>query len=480
MLGDRLQQLSMSFYKRRNPGDLAAVILQDVSNVESILGHTLPSILAAIFGTVIISTVLFILNWQLALILLIALPLAYIFVWITVRAIGKLGQKHVKSRNDTGSSFVEYLFGIRHLKAFNQTGDSYKTLKDIFEKLRKNSILVEAIPGPFIVLGFIIFELAFLTMIYFAQKMLYGTELDIQTFIIFLLLGYKLYEPLKLVMIDFAILRYMNVSLNRIIDLMKSPLQDKGKNLTPTQFDVSFNGVSFSYVNRVVLNNINLNIPANQLTALVGMSGSGKSTITNLIARFWDVQKGQITIGGIDIKDIAPQTVYSLISEVFQDVYLFNDTIYNNIKIGKPGATKEEILKVIEKAQVIEFLPTLEAGIETLVGEGGSHLSGGQKQRISIARAMLKDAPIVLLDEATAALDPENDIYIQQAIQELVQNKTVVVIAHKLRTICDADNIVVLNDGVVVEQGKHDYLLAENGLYNRLWTLQQQKMNWKL
>ena len=212
----------------------------------------------------------------------------------------------------------------------------------------------------------------------------------------------------------------------------------------------------------------------------MGASGSGKTTITNLIARFWDVQKGRITIGGIDLKDMSPQTTYSLISEVFQDVYLFDDTIYNNIGIGNPAATEEQIMQVAKKAQVTEFLGVLEHGIHTRVGEGGSKLSGGQKQRISIARAMLKDAPIILLDEATASLDPENEIFIQQAIQELVKEKTVVVIAHKLQTVRNADQIIVIQNGDVLEEGTHLELLAKKGLYSQYWNTQQTTSGWKI
>ena len=480
MLGNRLQKLSLGYYKRRDPGDLASVVLQDVSNFETIFGHAVSNIFGAFFGTFFISLFLFIIDWKLALIMLSALPLAYIFIYAAGKIIIVFGKKHIAARNATSSRFIEYIQGIRHLKAYNLTGDRFSTLKKAFNELRRSSIKVEAIPGPFVITAFVFFELAFLFMVYIAIGRINAETITIPAFIAFLIVGYKLYEPLRIILIDYAEMRYMNVSLERIIKLMKAPLQDAGKDITPENYDIEFKDVTFSYLDREVLKKVSFTIPARGLTALVGASGSGKTTIANLIARFWDVQKGEIIIGGEDVKNMSPKTVYGLISEVFQEVYLFDDTIYNNIKIGKPDATKEEIMEVAEKAQVTEFLDMLSDGINTKVGEAGSHLSGGQKQRVSIARAMLKNAPIVLLDEATAALDPENEIYIQQAIQELVKEKTVVVIAHKLQTIRNADKIIVLEDKHISEEGKHSELLKNNGLYAKYWTRQQTTRGWKL
>ena len=480
MLGNRLQKLSLGFYKRRDPGDLASVVLQDVSNFETIFGHAAGNIFGAFFGTFFISLFLFIIDWKLALIMLSALPLAYVIIHIVSKIVASFGKKQIAARNAVSSRFIEYIQGIRHLKAHNQTGDSFFTLKKAFEDLRRRSIKLEAVPGPFVITVFVFLELAFLFMVYVSLGRINAESLTIPAFIAFLIVGYKLYEPIKLIMIEYAIMNYMNVSLKRIIQLLKSPLQDAGKDITPKNYTIEFKNVTFSYIDREILKDVSFTIPEKGLTALVGASGSGKTTIANLIARFWDVQKGEVKIGGEDVKDMSPQTVYSLISEVFQDVYLFDDSIYNNIKIGKPTATKEEIMKVAEKAQVLEFLDMLSDGINTKVGEAGSHLSGGQKQRISIARAMLKDAPIILLDEATASLDPENEIYIQQAIQELVKEKTVVVIAHKLQTIRNADKIIVLKDGRISEVGKHNDLTKNNGLYASYWNTQQNTSGWKL
>lgn len=480
LLGNHLQKLPLGFYKKRDPGELASVILQDVSNFETVFSHTIQSIFGAIFGTFFLSIFLLYLDWKMALLMLSAIPSAFVVVFIAGIVSKNSNQRYIESRNRTSSNFIEYIQGISHLKAFNQTGDRFTLLKKAFNKQRVDSIRMELIPGPFILTTFIIIELFFLLMVYIGIARINASTISIPVLVAFLVVGYRLYEPLKLLMIDYSMLRYMNVSVERIIKLLQSPLQNCGKKIAPDRYDIEFKNVSFSYLDRDILSDISFRIPAHGITALVGSSGSGKTTIANLIARFWDVQSGQVMIGGVNVQDMTPQNVYSLISEVFQDVYLFDDTIYNNIKIGKPDATEKEILYVVEKAQVLEFLNILPDGINTKVGESGSHLSGGQKQRISIARAMLKDSPIILLDEATASLDPENEIHIQNAIQELIKEKTVVIIAHKLQTVRYAEKIIVLENGKVAAEGKHVDLLKENGLYKTYWDLQQSTKGWKL
>lgn len=483
MLGDHLHKLSLGFYKKRDPGDLAAVVLQDVNNFEAIFTEQFQYMVGAIFGTFFLSIFLFYLNWKLALLMIAAIPCGFLVIVLNTKIGDKYSHQHIHSRNETGSRFVEYVQGLRYLKAFNQTGDRFSTLNAAFEQLRKDSIRIEAVLGPLGLTSFVVFEFFFLLMIYTAIFMLNNTggpTLTIPAFVAFLIVGYRLYAPLQILMISYTFLNYMNVSVKRIRDVLESRPQDAGENLRPETHGICFQDVSFSYMDTDVLRKINLTIPETGLTALVGASGAGKTTITNLIARFWDVQQGRISIGGIDLKDMSAQTVYSLISQVFQDVYLFDDTIYNNIKIGNPAATDEEIWKVAEKARVTEFLDDLEKGINTKAGEGGLKLSGGQKQRISIARAMLKDAPIILLDEATAALDPENEIHIQQAIQELIREKTVVVIAHKMQTIRNADQIIVLQDGRILETGTHTELLENKEVYYRYWSTQQTNKGWKI
>ncbi|MBB5638720.1 ATP-binding cassette subfamily B protein [Pedobacter cryoconitis] len=481
-LGNHLQRLSMGTFKQRDPGDLASVVLQDVANFELIFGHTIGNMASAIFATVIISGFLLITDWRLALLLLAALPLCWLMIKIANYLIGKQGEKHVRARNNIGARFLEYVQGIRHIKSFGMTGRRFESLDKALNDFRKASIRTEVIPGPLVITAGLILELFFLLMIGIAVTFFVQRSLTATAFITFLIIGYRLYEPIKVILVDYVVLRYMNISLSRVVEVLQIKEQTAGEKLKPKGIDIVFEQVSFAYqYNKNVLNNISFRVPENSLMALVGPSGSGKTTITALIARFWDVQKGNVKIGGVNVKDMEPAEVYSLISEVFQEVYLFDDTIFNNILFGRPGATEEEVIQAADLAQVLDFAWELPNGLHSKAGEGGSHLSGGQKQRISIARALLKNAPIVLLDEATASLDPENEIHIQEAIQELVKNKTVIVVAHKLATIKNADQILVLKDGNVQEQGTHQSLLGFNsGLYRHLWDIQQQLGGWKI
>lgn len=479
-LGNRIQKFSLGFFKKKDPGEIASVVLQDVANFEGIFGHSVGNLASAAFGTAVLSIFLFVYDWRLALCLLAALPLIYPFLLLANYFVSKLGKKQLAARNSVGAKFLEYVQGIRHLKSYGLTGEKHKGLEHAFEDLRRKSIRMEAIPGPFIVTASIVFEIGFLLMVALGLYYLSNNSITIPVLITFLIMGYNLYSPLKVIMVDYLVLRYMNESLDRVIGVMEEPTMETAKNELPEQYDIHFENVTFAYGDRPVLQNLNFTVPERSMLALVGHSGSGKTTIASLIARFWDVSAGSISIGGVDIRHIRQDKFYQFISEVFQEVYLFDDTIYNNIKIGKPNASKEEVIEAADKAQLLGFVWEFPQGMDTRVGEGGSKLSGGQKQRISIARALLKDAPIVLLDEATASLDPENEIYIQKAIQELVKSKTVVVIAHKLATVRQARQIIVLNEGAIAEQGTHQELLDNQGLYHRLWNIQQQSGGWKI
>jgi len=479
-LGNWIQKFSLGFFKTRDPGEIAGVVLQDVANFEGIFGHSVGNITSAIFTTTVLATFLFVYDWRLAICLLLALPLVFPFLQLGNYFVSKLGKTHIATRNKVGARLLEYIQGIRYLKSYSQTGNNNKTLEKSFDNLRKQSIRVEAIPGSFIVVAIVIFELFFIVMIALGLYYFTNNTITIPVLITFLILGYNLYNPLKVLIVDYPILRYMNESLKRIISVLNEPTMETEQNLFPEKHDISFENVNFGYSEKLNVQNLNFHIPEKSMLALVGHSGSGKTTIVSLIARFWDVNSGTIRIGGVDIRHINQERFYSLLSEVFQEVYLFDDTIYNNIKIGKPTASEQEILQAAEKAQVLSFVEDLPKGLETKVGEAGNKLSGGQKQRISIARALLKDAPIVILDEATASLDPENEIYIQQAIQELVKSKTVVVIAHKLSTIERADQILVLENGTIAESGTHKELLDKNGIYHKMWNLQRQSGGWKI
>ncbi|WP_313386747.1 ABC transporter ATP-binding protein [Chishuiella sp.] len=479
-LGNRIQKFSLGFFKQKDPGEIASIILQDVANFEGIFGHSIGNLASAIFGTTVLSIFLFIYDWRLALCLLLALPLIYPFLALANYLVSRLGRKQIEARNNMGAKFLEYVQGIQYLKSYGIIGQKHKVLEESFEDIRKKSIKLEAIPGPFIVTAAIVFEICFLIMVALGLYFLSGNSITIPVLITFLIMGYNLYNPLKIVMVDYIMLRYMNESLQRIINVLEAPTMETSKSEFPSHYDINFENVNFGYQEKQILHNISFSVPEKSMLALVGHSGSGKTTIASLVARFWDIDSGSIKIGGIDIRYINQASFYELISEVFQDVYLFDDTIYNNIKIGKPTATKKEIMEAAEKAEVLSFTFDFPEGLETKVGEGGNKISGGQKQRISIARALLKNAPIILLDEATASLDPENEIYIQQAIQELVKSKTVIVIAHKLATIKNANQILVLEKGHIAEIGKHNQLLENGSIYKKMWDIQQKSGGWKI
>lgn len=481
LLGNHLQKISLGFFKKRDLGEIASVILQDVANFEGAFGHSAGNAATSIFNTIIVFIFLFFFDWRLALCLLVVLPLIIPFLWIANYFVSKLGKEQISLRNKVGAQFLEYVQGIRHLKSYGLTGQRHKILDESFQELRNKSIRLESIPGPFALTVIVFFEIGFLSMVWLGLYYLANQSLSIPVLITFLIVGYNLYFPLKVLMSDYLLLRYANESLKRVINVLDEPTMETTKNEFPTEYSITFNDVSFGYQDKKVIKNMSFTIPEKSMVALVGASGSGKTTIASLIARFWDVDSGNIEVGGVDIRNIPQDKFYSLISEVFQEVYLFDDTIYNNIKIGNPSATKEEILEASEKAQVLDFVwDELPHGMETRVGEGGSRLSGGQKQRVSIARALLKDAPIVLLDEATASLDPENELHIQKAIQELVKSKTVVVIAHKLATIQNANQILVLDNGNISERGTHKELLEQNGIYRKMWDIQQKSSGWKV
>jgi len=479
-LGEHLRKLPLSFFKRRDPGDVTALLLQDMALVENVFSHLFPDIVSSIAMAVLLGAVLLVADWRLGTIAIISVFLALIFLYIFLKVIHYFGGKQLKSRNAAVSRMMEYLLGIKVLKAYNQTGNRFQRMEKSFDKLKKDSIKLEGIPGPLVMVYFAFLEIGFLAILIFGLQFLENGTLSIPIFLLFLIIGYGFFEPLKLISEFMGELRYMNMAADRVVEALDTKILPEPSNDTkPDRFDIEFENVTFRYQDADVIKDMSLHIPERSITALVGPSGSGKTTITSLIARFWDVGSGQIKIGGRNIKDMKNEHLLSYMSMVFQDVYLFNDTIYNNIKIGNPQATKDDIFEAARQANCHEFIQKLPDGYDTMVGEGGSTLSGGEKQRISIARAILKDAPIILLDEATASLDPENEGKIQEAIRELVKSKTVVIIAHRLYSVSDADQIIVIEKGKVVEQGKHQELLENKGTYRHLWDEQQRAHGWK-
>jgi ATP-binding cassette subfamily B protein IrtB len=478
-LAERLRRLSLGFFGSRDPGDLTTMMLGDYTLVETAISHHFPQLISSVALPALAFIVLLFVQWQLALAMFVALPLSVLIIYSSNNFQTRLGKSHIKAKVDAASRLQEYLLGMREIKAHNLSGVRFERLREAFHRLMRESIKIEGAVGPIVMAAIGLMRAGLTFVILAGAYLLAGGDLTLPVFLVFILLATRIYEPLQVVMINYAEIKYATVSAERIMEIQQQPVQP-GVNDPPDDNRLEFDNVTFAYEDHDVLKNVSFSIEPNTITALVGPSGSGKSTITRLIARFWDVQGGCIRLGGRDIREMDPEKLLSRISMVFQDVYLFKDTIGNNIRVGRIDASQEEIEEAARQACCHDFIIALPQGYDTPVGEGGCTLSGGERQRVSIARALLKDAPIVLLDEATASLDPENEINVQRAISALVASKTVITIAHRLKTVRGADNIIVLNEASVVEQGKHWDLLHREGLYRQLWDLQQQSAGWRM
>lgn len=450
-LAEHLRKLSLGFLSRRDPGDLSSMLITDFTMAETGISHHLPQLMGALVMPVLAFLGLLWIDWRMAVAMFIALPLAVGILLGSTYLQYKLSGKQIAAKINAGNRLEEYLQGIRVMKAYNLLGDKFVRLKNAFAELRRACIRQEALLGPFILLSVTLIRAGLTLMILCGTYLLIGGDLSLLTFVMFLVVGSRVFDPLTSALTNFAEFRYFSIAGGRILALMNEP-EMQGSKEAPESGDITFYHVSFGYQKKQVLHDVSVTLRKNTLTALVGPSGSGKSTMLKLCARFYDPQQGQVLFNGVDMKTLEPESLMSHISMVFQDVYLFQDTIRNNIRFGKTDATDEEIEAAARKACCHDFIMRLPKGYDTQVGEGGCTLSGGEKQRISIARAILKEAPVVLLDEATASLDPENEVEVQRAINTLIAGRTVIVIAHRLKTIKNADNIIVLEEDVLLNK----------------------------
>lgn len=470
-LAEHMRKLSLGYLNKRDPGDLANRMVGDFSMLEHGISHLVPQMIGAAVMPVVALVGLFFLDWRLALSLFATLPIAILLVLLTTGIQRQLGSKHIRAKREASSRLQEYLNGIRVIKAYNLTGERFVRLEQSFKELMRQSIRLEGTIGPIVLSAITCVRAGLTLMIMAGVYLLTGGNLDLITFAAFLIIGTRIFDPLTTALAGYAEFRYLEQAGERIVQLLREPVM-RGERQPPENQDIELKQVTFGYHDQPILRDVSVSMPAGSFTALVGPSGSGKSTLLRLIARFYDPEQGRVTMGGEDVRAMDPEALLRKVSMVFQDVYLFQDTIAGNIRFGRSDATREEIEEAARLACCHDFILKLPNGYDTMVGEGGSTLSGGEKQRISIARAILKNAPIILLDEATASLDPENEAEIQKAIDRLVRGRTLIVVAHRLKTVQHADQIVVLDHGRIAELGGHDELLSLNGLYARLWQRQ--------
>lgn len=477
-LAEKLRKLPLAFFGEKNLSDLTATIMDDCTDLEHTFSHAVPQLFASIISILLITVGMAFYNWQLTIALFWVVPLAAAILLFSKKEIQKSNESNYLNKRMVTEHIQEGLDTIQEIKSYNQERDYLEKLDasiDTYEKVltRNELVLSILVNGSQSVL-----KLGLASVIIVGANLLASGTIDLFTYLIFMVIGSRVYAPISEVMNNIAALFYLDVRISRMNEMEALPVQHGTTDFTPKGYDIEFQQVDFAYEQgKQILKNLSFTARQGEKTALVGPSGSGKSTAARLAARFWDIQSGKITLGGQDISRIDPETLLTNYSVVFQEVVLFNASIMDNIRIGKRDATDEEVRRVARLAQCDEFVTKMPQGYQTIIGENGETLSGGERQRISIARALLKDAPIVLLDEATASLDVENETKIQAGISELVRNKTVLIIAHRMRTVANADKIVVLENGSVAEMGTPEELKKKNGIFARMVNRQVTNMN---
>ncbi len=480
-MAEHIRKLPMSVFNSKDISELTTNLMGDVATTEHVLSHIYPQLFSNAITITVICIMIGFFDWRMGIAIFISVPIAFLIIVGSRGVQQKLGKRHADAKLAASEQVQEYIEGLKVIKACNMDGERFEALEKALRAMRNLAIKFELGTGIFITGAQVVLQAGVGLTVFAGITLLTGRQIELIPLLMCLLIVTRIYGPIQTELTLLPELLYHQIAIKRMRALMNiSPME--GAETLIKEFDIDFKNVNFSYNagGGETIKDVSVSIPSGGITALVGPSGSGKSTLSRLIARFWDVDSGSITIGGVNVKTLDPEHLMAYMSIVFQDVVLFNDTIYNNIRIGNRNATREQVIAAAKAARCDEFADKLPDGYDTLLGENGSTLSGGERQRLSIARALLKDAPIVLLDEATASLDPESESFIQQAISKLIENKTVIVIAHRLRTIVDADKIIVMNEGEVVEQGTHQELLDKEGLYNKLYLIQQESLGWSI
>lgn len=480
-LAERLRQIPLSFFGKKDLADLTSTIMADCTFLEQSFSHFIPELAGSIISTVLISVSLLFFDWRMALAALWVLPVSFAIVGGSARVQERLNQKAMDAKMACADGIQECVEAVQDLKANNAEEAYLRGLETKIRAVERRSIINEFGLAAFVVSASLILKLGIATTALAGSVLLLQGDLDILTFFLFLLVVSRLHDPLQGALQNLAAVISTRTNIARMNEILDHPIQQGQDRLTNRGYDIRFDHVGFSYnTGETVLQDVSFTAKQGEVTALVGPSGGGKTTVSRLAARFWDIDKGKITVGGMDISQVDPESLLSLYSIVFQDVTLFDNTILENIRIGNKNATDQEVLAAARLANVDEFAEKLPDKWNSSIGENGCELSGGERQRISIARAFLKNAPIILLDEATASLDVENETLIQTALSRLIQDKTVLVIAHRMRTVAGADKIVVLKDGAVAEEGTPDALAKRDGLYAHMVRLQNASQSWTL
>lgn len=480
-IGNLLKGVPMGFFNENSLGEVTGVCTTVLGNIEMLVPMVLVNIMGGLIGTVVFTAMIIIFEWRVGLVALAGIIVYFFVVSSMEKKSAAIAPNAQKSQTALTSAVLEYVQGMGIVKSFNLSGRGDRRVRDALEFNSKSNLDMEKLMTPYTIFQELVLQIAGIAMMFVAVFCWADGTMPIANALMCIVMSFLVFGQIKLFGMGMSMLRLASASIDRTRQTEEmEQMDEKGKAFSPKGHGIEFNNVHFSYENKEILHGIDVVLPDKTTTAVIGTSGSGKTTLCNLIARFWDVDSGSVKIGGKDVREYTLESLMEQISMVFQNVYLFADTIENNIKFGRPQATHAEVVEAARKACCADFIEALPDGYDTIIGEGGTSLSGGEKQRISIARAMLKDAPIVILDEATANVDPENEDRLQKAVEELTRDKTIIMIAHRLKTVRNADQILVVDEGRIVQKGKHEELIGQEGIYADFVLGRKEAIGWKL